>query len=56
MPNLFARAASSLLGQRPEESWGPHVRPLLEALEYAAATDVGCRQTAALKRATAPGS
>lgn len=39
MPNLFARAASSLLGQRPEESWGPHVRPLLEALEYAAVTD-----------------
>jgi ribosomal protein S12 methylthiotransferase accessory factor len=39
MPNLFARAASSLLGQRPEESWGPHVRPLLEALDYAGTID-----------------
>ncbi len=40
MPNLFARAASSLLGQRQEENWGSNVRPLLEALEYTAANDV----------------
>jgi ribosomal protein S12 methylthiotransferase accessory factor len=40
MPNLFARAASSLLGQRPEESGGLDVRPLLQALGYAVAADV----------------
>jgi ribosomal protein S12 methylthiotransferase accessory factor len=40
MPNLFARAASSLLGQRPEESGGANVQPLLQALGYAVAADV----------------
>jgi hypothetical protein len=36
MTNLFARAASSLLGDRPEGSGAADVRSLLEALEYAA--------------------
>jgi ribosomal protein S12 methylthiotransferase accessory factor len=39
MPNLFARAASSLLGDRPEEAGDPDVRLLLEALGYAAAVE-----------------
>ena len=35
MLNLFARAASSLLGDRPEPADDPDVRDLLEALGYA---------------------
>jgi ribosomal protein S12 methylthiotransferase accessory factor len=34
MPNLFARAASFLSGDGPEEPCDPDVRPLLEALGY----------------------
>jgi ribosomal protein S12 methylthiotransferase accessory factor len=37
MADLFARAASSLLGDQPQQA-GPDVRSLLEALGYAAAT------------------
>ena len=37
MPNLFARAASLLLGEDPEDSGDRDVRLLLEALCYAAA-------------------
>jgi ribosomal protein S12 methylthiotransferase accessory factor len=40
MPNLFARAASTLLGQPPEQSEGDNVRLLLDALGYASAVDV----------------
>jgi ribosomal protein S12 methylthiotransferase accessory factor len=39
MPNLFARAASSLLGDYPEDSSAADVRLLLEALGYAAASE-----------------
>jgi ribosomal protein S12 methylthiotransferase accessory factor len=35
MPNLFARAASSLLGDNPEDTGEPDVRLLLQALDYA---------------------
>jgi ribosomal protein S12 methylthiotransferase accessory factor len=36
MPNLFASAASSLLGERSDDSGAADVRLLLEALDYAA--------------------
>jgi hypothetical protein len=39
MPNLFARAASLLLGEDPEDSGDRDVRLLLEALGYAAAAE-----------------
>jgi ribosomal protein S12 methylthiotransferase accessory factor len=39
MPNLFARAASSLLGEDPEKTAGRDVRLLLEALGYATAAE-----------------
>jgi ribosomal protein S12 methylthiotransferase accessory factor len=39
MPNLFARAASALSGEGPEEIGGPDVRHLLEALGYLAAAE-----------------
>jgi ribosomal protein S12 methylthiotransferase accessory factor len=39
MPNLFASAASFLLGDRSEDSGAADVRLLLEALGYATATD-----------------
>ncbi len=39
MPNLFARAASLLLGEHPEDSADPDRRLLLEALGYVAATE-----------------
>ena len=41
MANLFARAASSLLGDQPREA-DPDARSLLEALGYAAAEQDGC--------------
>lgn len=37
MPNLFARAASLLLGENPEDIGDPDVRSLLEMLGYATA-------------------
>ena len=40
MQNLFARAASSLLGEDPEKTAGRDVRLLLEALGYAAAAEL----------------
>jgi len=40
MPNLFASAASSLLGERSEDSGAADVRLLLEALDYAAVTEL----------------
>jgi ribosomal protein S12 methylthiotransferase accessory factor len=45
MPNLFARAASMLLGQPPEESGGSNVRLLLDALGYSSAIDVDVGQS-----------
>src|SRR6202022_2492152 len=39
MPNLFARAASWLLGEDPEKTAGRDVRLLLEALGYAATAE-----------------
>jgi ribosomal protein S12 methylthiotransferase accessory factor len=39
MPNLFASAASSLLGERSEDSGAADVRLLLEALDYAAVSE-----------------
>jgi ribosomal protein S12 methylthiotransferase accessory factor len=38
-PNLFASAASRLLGDRPEDSGAADVRGLLEALDYATVTE-----------------
>ncbi len=38
VPNLFARAASALLGDRPEAAGGPDAGLLLEALGYAGTT------------------
>jgi ribosomal protein S12 methylthiotransferase accessory factor len=38
MPNLFARAASFLSGERPNHTGDPEVRQLLEALDYLPAT------------------
>ena len=35
MPNLFARAASLLLGDNPEDTGDPDARLLLEVLGYA---------------------
>ena len=40
MPNLFARAASSLLGEDSEKTSGRDVRLLLEALGYAGASEL----------------
>jgi len=39
MPNLFARAASWLLGEDPEKTAGRDIRLLLEALGYAATAE-----------------
>jgi ribosomal protein S12 methylthiotransferase accessory factor len=39
MPNLFASAASSLLGDHSEDSGASDVRRLLEALDYGTATE-----------------
>ena len=39
MPNLFARAASLLLGEDPEDTGDRDVRLLLEPLGYAAAAE-----------------
>jgi ribosomal protein S12 methylthiotransferase accessory factor len=39
MPNLFASAASRLLGERSDDSGAADVRLLLEALDYAAMTE-----------------
>jgi len=39
MPNLFARAASLLLGEEPEDSADPDRRLLLQALGYVAAAE-----------------
>jgi ribosomal protein S12 methylthiotransferase accessory factor len=39
MPNLFASAASSLLGDRSEDSGAADVRRLLEALDYVTVTE-----------------
>jgi ribosomal protein S12 methylthiotransferase accessory factor len=44
MVNLFARAASSLLGDQPREA-DPDARSLLEALGYAAAVEVDGRES-----------
>jgi ribosomal protein S12 methylthiotransferase accessory factor len=40
MPNLFASAASSLLGNRSEDTGAADVQLLLEALDYATLTEV----------------
>jgi ribosomal protein S12 methylthiotransferase accessory factor len=58
MPNLFARAASALLGDQPEAAGNPDAGLLLEALGYAgtAATDqsdAGTRHRVSLLQAAA---
>lgn len=58
MPNLFARAASALLGDQPEPAGNPDVRLLLEALGYAGTaaadqSDAGTRHRANLLQAAA---
>jgi ribosomal protein S12 methylthiotransferase accessory factor len=54
MPNLFARAASLLLGENPEDTDNPDARLLLEALGYATAaeSDSETRHRACLLKAT----
>ena len=51
MPNLFASAASSLLGDRSEDSDATDVRLLLEALGYAAESNPETRHRAVLLKA-----
>src|SRR3954462_11224183 len=43
MPNLFARAASSLLGDQSEDSGANDVRLLLEALDYVTVNEFPAR-------------
>jgi ribosomal protein S12 methylthiotransferase accessory factor len=45
MPNLFASAASCLLGDHPEDSAATDVRHLLEALDYGSLTESPARRT-----------
>jgi hypothetical protein len=55
MPNLFARAASLLLGEDPEDFGDRDVRLLLEVLGYAAAAEFpAVAGNPARRRATGP--